>query len=77
MAGRHRKRNHHSGNGKARRRRVVGLDSGAGAVLAFGLGPFSSAPVAHADGFEAIIDSIVDSLSGSTASLVDPLAGRA
>jgi hypothetical protein len=70
VAGRHSKRNHRSNDGKARRRRwAVGLDTGAGAVLAFGLAPFSSAPAAHADEFDVIIDPIINSLAG----LVDPL----
>lgn len=43
---------------------MVGLGSGAGAVLAFGLGPLAAAPPAHADEFDVIIDPIINSLIG-------------
>ena len=70
MAGRHSKRNHRSRNAKARRRRrVAGFGTGAGAVLAFGMAPFSSAPAAHADIEDVIVDPIISALSGA----VDPL----
>ncbi|HEY9305073.1 MAG TPA: hypothetical protein VIO95_12355, partial [Mycobacterium sp.] len=64
-------RNRRSRNGKARRRRVIGPVAAAGAFLAAAMTPLAAAPVAHADGFESIIDSIAGSLS----SLFDPLAG--
>src|ERR1700761_9247551 len=74
MAGAHSKRNRQSRNAKLRRRRrVVGLSSGAGAMLAFGLGPLAHAPAANADDFGAIdtiIDNVINSLSG-----VDPALG--
>ena len=64
MAGRHSsKRNQRSGRATARRRRVVGLGGGAGAVLAFGMGPLGGAPTAHADEFDVIIDPIINALS--------------
>ena len=63
MAGRHRKSNHRSRDGKARRRRVVVLGTGAGAVLAFGWAPLAGAPSAQADGLDLIIEPIINSLS--------------
>src|ERR1700733_13087606 len=65
------KRNRQSREAKARRRRgVAGLGTTAGAVVAFGLGPWGVAPSAHADEFEVIIDPIINALSG-----VDPMLG--
>src|ERR1700735_4577396 len=61
MAAHHRKRNRQSS--KARRRRAVGLSSTAGAALAFGLTPWATAPPAHADELDAILDPIINSLS--------------
>src|SRR5271155_1420857 len=64
MAGRHSaKKNHRSRSAKARRRRAVGLGTGAGAVLAFGLSPLASAPAAHADELDVILDPIINSLA--------------
>ncbi|MGO9281935.1 MAG: hypothetical protein ACLP75_02625, partial [Mycobacterium sp.] len=63
------KRNRQSRNAKARRR-AVGWGTSAGAVLAFGLGPWGVAPAAHADEFEVILDPIINSLSS-----VDPMLG--
>ena len=57
------KQNRQSRNAKARRRRVVGLGMSAGAFLAFGLIPLATAPAAHADEFELIIDPIINSLA--------------
>ncbi|MGO9068081.1 hypothetical protein [Mycobacterium sp.] len=39
------------------------MGTGAGAVLAFGLGPLAAAPVAHADEFDLIVEPIINSLS--------------
>ena len=68
------KRNRRSRNAKVgRRRRAVGLGTGAGAVVAFGLGPLAAAPAANADDFgilDSILDPIVASLSGA-----DPVLG--
>src|SRR5271167_2213729 len=64
------KRNRQSRNAQARRRRVVGWGTSAGAVVAFGLGPWGVAPAAHADGLDVILDPIINSLSS-----VDPLLG--
>jgi hypothetical protein len=64
------KRNRQSRNAKARRRRVVGWGTSAGAVVAFGLGPWGVAPPAHADGLEVIVDPIINALSS-----LDPLLG--
>src|SRR3984957_3655880 len=63
------KRNRQSRSAQGRRR-VVGWGTSAGAVLAFGLGPWGVAPAAHADEFEVILEPIVNALSG-----VDPLLG--
>src|SRR5947209_19307866 len=71
MAGRRgSKRNRQARTAKARRRRVIGLSSGAGTFLAFGLTPWVGVPAAHADGFDVILDPIIHSLSS-----VDPLSG--
>ena len=56
------KRNRQSRSAQGRRR-VLGLGTGAGAVLAFGLGPWGVAPAAHADGLDVILDPIINSLS--------------
>src|ERR1700744_3724030 len=77
MAGKHSgKKNRQSGKGKARRR-ALGLGGSAGAFLAFGLTPLAglaSAPAAHADGLDAIIDPILNSILGSVTSF-DTLLG--
>src|ERR1700761_831247 len=66
------KRDRGSHTAKGRRRGwVVGPVAAAGTVVAFGMSPLSTAPPAHADGLDAIIDSI----AGSIAGLVDPSAG--
>src|ERR1700679_89081 len=70
MAGQHRKRNRRSRSAKARRRGAVGLGTGAGAMLAFGMGPLAAAPAANADGLDAILDPIINSLSS-----IDPTLG--
>ncbi|MGA8328337.1 MAG: PGRS repeat-containing protein, partial [Mycobacterium sp.] len=76
MAGRHNsKRDQRSRNAKARRRRrVLGAGTTAGAFLAFGMTPLATAPAAHADEFDVIIDPIINSILGSITSL-DALAG--
>ena len=67
MAGQHSKRNRRSRNAKARRRRgVVGLGTGAGAMLAFGMGPLAAAPSVIA----------LDPASGQIRAAGDPRAGR-
>jgi hypothetical protein len=65
MAGRYRtKRSRSSRSAKAARCcRVVGLGTGAGAVWAFGVSPLAAAP-AHADGFDTIIDPIINAIAG-------------
>ena len=77
MAGKHSgKKNRQSGKGKARRR-ALGLGGSAGAFLAFGLTPLAglaSAPPAHADGLDAIIDPILNSILSSVTSF-DALLG--
>ena len=73
MAGRHSsKRNQRSSKAKARRRGrgAIGLGGGAGAFLALGLGPLASAPAAHADELDAILDPIINSLAS-----IDPTLG--
>src|ERR1700734_3135428 len=77
MAGKHSgKKNRQSGKGKVRLR-SLGLGGSAGAFLAFGLTPLAglaSAPAAHADGLDAIIDPILNSILGSVTSF-DTLLG--
>ena len=76
MAGRH----HHRGNQRSRnaqarrRRRVLGAGTTAGALFAFGMAPLATAPVAHADEFDVIIDPIINSILSSITSL-DALVG--
>ena len=67
------KRNRRSRSAKARRR-VVGLSSGVGAILALGITPLATAPTAKADAFDAILDPIINSI---TSSLGDVAAGAA
>src|ERR1700744_2311857 len=67
------KRNRRSRSAKARRR-VVGLSSGVGAILALGMTPLATAPTVKADAFDAILDPIVNSI---TSSLSDVAAGAA
>ena len=50
--------------------RLIGWSVSAGAVLAFGMTPLASAPTAHADGLDAIIDPIINSLAS-----LDPVLG--
>src|SRR6202042_267971 len=63
------------------RRRGVGLGAGAGAFLAFGMGPLASAPPAHADVLDVIVDPIVNPLQQAMAGVgdavlaLDPTAG--
>jgi hypothetical protein len=66
------KQNRQSRNAEARRCRVVGLGTSAGAFLAFGLTPRATAPAAHADEFELIIDPIINSVAG--VDLLPPLS---
>src|SRR5260370_39857202 len=56
------KGNRRSGKAKARRR-TIGLGGSAGAFLAFGLSPLASAPPAHADVLDSILDPIINSLA--------------
>ncbi|MFZ0719141.1 MAG: hypothetical protein WAN02_33820, partial [Mycobacterium sp.] len=73
MAGQHSKKNRRD-KGKARRRATLGLGGSAGAFLAFGLTPLASVPPAHADGLDAIIDPILNSILSSVTSF-DALLG--
>jgi hypothetical protein len=57
-------------NAKALRRAVVGLIASVGAFLAFGMSPLATAPPAHADILDSIIDPVINSLAG-----VDPTLG--
>jgi hypothetical protein len=64
------KRNHQTRGVPGRGRlRVLGLGTGAGALLAFGLGPLAAAPAAHADGLDAIIDPVINAISASLGDL--------
>jgi YVTN family beta-propeller protein len=56
----------------SRRRQVVGLSSGAAALLAFGLSPLAGAPVAKADVFDDILDLAVGSAVSSAVTAVNP-----
>ena len=67
------KRNRRSRSAKARRR-VVGLSSGIGALLALGMTPLATAPTAKADEFDAILEPIINAITGS---LGDVAAGSA
>ena len=72
------KRHQRSSKAKARRGRIgriAGLGSGAGAFLTLGLSPLGSAPPAHADEFDVIIDPIINAIASALPGLVDPLAG--
>src|SRR5271163_3679670 len=70
------KRNQRSSKANARRRRrAVGLGGSAGAFLALGLGPLATAPAAHADPFDVILDPIINSITSALPSALDPLAG--
>ncbi|MGB6761868.1 PGRS repeat-containing protein, partial [Mycobacterium sp.] len=70
------KRNERSSKAKARRRRrAVGLGGSASAFLALGLGPLATAPAAHADPFDVILDPIINSITSALPSALDPLAG--
>src|SRR5580693_726228 len=76
MAGKHSKGNRQAAKAKARRR-ALGLGGSAGAFLAFGLSPLASlasAPQARADGLDAIIDPILNSILSSVTSF-DALLG--
>ncbi|WP_343576157.1 alkaline phosphatase family protein [Mycobacterium sp.] len=64
------KRNRQARTAKDRRRWAVGLSSGAGVFLVFGSTPLAAAPPAHADGFDAIVEPIINALSS-----VDPVLG--
>jgi Phosphoesterase family len=74
MAGhRDTKHNRRSRSAKARRR-VVGLSSGVGAFLALGMTQLTTAPTVKADGFDAILEPIINSITGA---LGDVAAGSA
>ena len=57
-----------------RRRRAVGVTGAISAFLTLGLVPLANAPQANADGFDAIIDQVINAISGS---LGDAAAGAA
>ncbi len=67
------KRNRRSRSAKARRR-VVGLSSGVGTFLALGMTSLATAPTVRADEFDAILEPIINSITGS---LGDVAAGWA
>src|ERR1700761_593553 len=67
------KRNRRSRSAKARRR-AVGLSSGVGAILALGTTQLATAPTVKADEFDAILDPIINAITGS---LGDVAAGAA
>src|SRR3984957_13292943 len=64
------KRNRQSRRAQMGRSQLGGLGAGAGAVVAFGLGPWGVAPPARADVLDVIIDPVINSLSS-----VDPMLG--
>jgi hypothetical protein len=57
-----------------RRRRAIGLTGAISAFLTLGLGPLANAPKAEADGFDVVIDQVVNAITGS---LSDVAAGSA
>ena len=57
-----------------RRQRAVGLTGAISAFLTLGLGPLANAPKAKADGFDVVIDQVVNAITGS---LGDVAAGSA
>jgi endoglycosylceramidase len=59
------------------RGRLVGLGTAAGAFLAFGVTPLFSAPPARADGFDLIIEPIINSLSSLDPTLAADLGALA
>ena len=67
------KRNRRSRSAKARRR-VVGLSSGVGTLLALGMTQLATAPTVKADEFDAILEPIINAITGS---LGDVAAGSA
>ena len=74
MAGhRDTRRNRRSRSAKARRR-VVGLSIGVGAFLALGMTQLAAAPTVKADEFDAILEPIINAITGS---LGDVAAGSA
>ena len=83
MAGQHSKKNRRAAKGAKARGRALGLGGSAGAFLAFGLSPLAglaSAPPAHADGLDVIIDPIINSILSSVTSFdallgIDPTTG--
>ena len=52
---------------------MAGLGAAAGAFLAAATTPLANAPAAHADGFDLILEPIINSIAGSLTGLVDPL----
>jgi hypothetical protein len=58
------KRNRRSRSAKARRR-VVGLSSGVGTLLALGMTQLATAPTVKADEFDAILEPIINAITGS------------
>src|ERR1700727_3235736 len=76
MAGKHSGKKNRAARAKARGR-ALGLGGSAGAFLAFGLSPVAgcaSAPPAHADGLDVIVDPIINSILSSVTSF-DALLG--
>jgi hypothetical protein len=70
-----RKQNPHSRKAMIRRRRrAVGLTGAISGFLMFGLGPLANLPQANADVFDAVIDQVLNAISGS---LGDVAAGAA
>src|SRR6201996_2642069 len=67
------KRNRRWRSAKARRR-VVGLSSGVGTLLALGMTQLATAPTVKADEFDAILEPIINAITGS---LGDVAAGSA
>lgn len=67
------KRNRRSQGAKARRR-VIGLSSGVGGFLALGIAQLAAASMASADEFDALLEPIISSITGS---LDDVAAGSA
>lgn len=70
-------RNSSSWKTKERRCRAVGLGAGAGVFLTFGLAPLVTAPAAHADDLDLLLDPIINWFSSISPALGTDLSGLA
>ena len=68
-------RKHRSRLTKDRRAHALGLTTTVGAFLAAAMAPLASAPSAHADILDGLLDPLIDPLAVWLAGVIDPLAG--